>query len=218
MNTVESPKATRIKICGFTRTEDARIASQLGADAIGLVFYPPSPRHISIEQAVEIAAVVSPFCSVTALFLDAEESYVEKVLQSVPVSLLQFHGTESAEYCERFDRPYIKSVAMKTVDDVAGYCAQFEHCRGFLLDSNAAGAAGGSGTAFDWSLVPKELAASLILAGGLDVNNVADAIRELRPAAVDVSSGVESAKGVKDTTLMREFIARVHAADARPSL
>lgn len=206
-------RPTRIKICGFTQAADAQFASDLGVDAIGLVFYPPSPRHVSIEQAAKIAAAVSSFCTVTALFLNAEVDYVEEVLKSVPVSLLQFHGTESAAYCEYFSRPYIKSVAMKSIDDVGGYCAGFENCRGFLLDSNAAGAAGGSGTAFDWSLVPPDLASSLVLAGGLDVNNVADAIRETRPAAVDVSSGVESAKGIKDQNKVRDFIANVRAAD-----
>ncbi len=205
--------ATRVKICGFTRPADAQVASDLGADAIGLVFYPPSSRHVTIEQAATIAGVVSPFCTVTALFLNAEVDYVEEVLKSVPVSLLQFHGTESAPYCESFARPYIKSVAMKSVADVGNYCATFDGAVGFLLDSNAAGAAGGSGTAFDWSLVPPELASSLILAGGLDVGNVANAIREIRPAAVDVSSGVESDKGIKDHQMMREFIANVRAAD-----
>jgi phosphoribosylanthranilate isomerase len=214
MNISNGRQATRVKICGFTRVEDAVTASALGVDAIGLVFYPPSPRHVDIEQAAEIAAVVSPFCTVTALFLDADAAYVDKVLQAVPVSLLQFHGTESAQYCESFSRPYIKSVAMKSVDDVAGYCAGFAGCRGFLLDSNAAGAAGGSGTAFDWSLVPAELASTLILAGGLYVDNVADAIRAMRPAAVDVSSGVESAKGVKDEKMMRDFITNVRMADS----
>jgi len=204
---------TRVKICGFTRPADAQMASDLGVDAIGLVFYPPSPRHVSIEQAATISQSVSPFCSVTALFLDADVDYVEEVLKSVPVSLLQFHGTESAQYCESFARPYIKSVAMKSVSNVGEYCNQFASCGGFLLDSNAAGAAGGSGTAFDWSLVPSELASSLILAGGLDVENVANAISEIRPAAVDVSSGVESAKGIKDQQMMRDFINNVRAAD-----
>ena len=156
---------------------------------------------------------MSSFCTVTALFLNAEVDYVEEVLNSVPVSLMQFHGTESATYCETFGRPYIKSVAMKSIDNVSEYCVNFKSCRGFLLDSNAAGAAGGSGTAFDWSLVPPELASTLILAGGLHVDNVADAIREIRPAAVDVSSGVESAKGIKDQRMMRDFIANVRAAD-----
>lgn len=204
---------TRIKICGFTRPQDARIAEQLGVDAIGLVFYPPSPRHIEIDAAVAIASAVSPFCTVTALFLDADAAYVEEVLKAVPISLLQFHGTESPAYCDYFARPYIKSVAMKTVDDVADYCTGFKRCRGFLLDSNAAGAAGGSGTTFDWSLIPADMAAGLILAGGLDVDNVSDAVRKVRPAAVDVSSGVESAKGIKDARLMHDFVANVRAAD-----
>jgi len=210
---VANNRNTRIKICGFTRVDDALIASDLGVDAVGLVFYPPSSRHVSIEQAVAIARAVSPFCTVTALFLNARVSFVEEVLSSVPVSLLQFHGTENADYCESFACPYIKSVAMKSIDDVERYCEDFKRCRGFLLDSNAAGAAGGSGTAFDWSKVPSRLASSLVLAGGLNAQNVADAIRELRPAAVDVSTGVESAKGIKDERMMRRFIASVRDAD-----
>ena len=150
----------------------------------------------------------------TALFLNAERSFVEEVLEQVPVSLLQFHGTEDAAFCRSFNRPYIKSVPMKTVSNVEDYCAQYPASRGFLLDSNAAGDAGGSGKSFDWSRIPNELRARVILAGGLSVGNVGDAVREVRPAAVDTSSGVESSKGVKDFHLMRDFITAVREATA----
>jgi len=153
MNPVNSPDyKTQIKICGFTRPADAVSAVALGADSLGLVFYPPSPRHISIEQARDIAAAVPPFTSFTALFLNADREAVERVLENVPVNLLQFHGTESPEFCQSFKRPYIKSVSMKSTSNVAEYCAAYDHSRGFLLDSNVAGAAGGSGDVFDWSL------------------------------------------------------------------
>ena len=204
---------TQIKICGFTRPADAATAVALGVDSLGLVFYPPSPRHISIEQARDIAAAVPPFTSFTALFLNAEREEVERVLENIPVNLLQFHGTESPQFCQSFNRPYIKSVSMKSTANVIEYCAAYENARGFLLDSNVAGAAGGSGDVFDWSLIPKSPDVSLVLAGGLDVDNVRDAVFSVRPSAVDVSSGVESAKGIKDTDLMQQFIANVKAVD-----
>ena len=205
---------TQIKLCGFTRPEDAAQAVALGADSLGLVFYPPSPRHVSIEQAVAVCDAVGPFTSLTALFLNAEVPEIEQVLAQVPVSLLQFHGTESADFCRSFGRPYIKSVPMKTVVDVEAYCNEYHDARGFLLDSNAAGAAGGSGSVFDWTRIPSSLLPRLILAGGLSVDNVNDAVRRVRPSAVDVSSGVESARGVKDSGMMQAFIQAVKAADA----
>ncbi len=204
---------TQIKICGFTRPADAVNAVALGADSLGLVFYPPSPRHISIEQALDIAAAVPPFTSFTALFLNADSDTIERVLERIPVNLLQFHGTESAEFCQSFNRPYIKSVSMKSTSDVTEYCAAYNEARGFLLDSNVAGSAGGSGDVFDWSLIPESTNVPLVLAGGLDVDNVRDAVFSVRPAAVDVSSGVESAKGIKDLTLMQRFIAQVKSVD-----
>lgn len=204
---------TQIKICGFTRPADAIAAVELGADALGLVFYPPSPRHVTIDQARLIAAKVPPFTSITALFLNAGQDYINEVLEAVPVSLLQFHGTESSEFCQSFNRPYIKSVAMKSTSDVGAYCATYASARGYLLDSNMAGAAGGSGDVFDWSLIPAETVTSLILAGGLGVENVGQAVVAVRPCAVDVSSGVESDKGIKDPALMQQFIAEVRAAD-----
>lgn len=204
---------TQIKICGFTRADDAVQAVALGADALGLVFYPPSPRFISIEIAAEIAAAVAPFTCLTALFLNAERSTIEAVLSRVPISLLQFHGTEDAGFCASFNRPYIKSVPMKSVDNVPAYCDRYSQSRGFLLDSNAAGAAGGSGERFDWQRIPGQLNAPVILAGGISVENVREAVCSVTPTAVDVSSGVESSKGIKDSGLMRDFIREVREAD-----
>ncbi len=205
---------TQIKICGFTNAEDAQFACSSGVDAIGLVFYPPSSRNIEVHKAADVVASLPPFVTITGLFLNAERSLIEKVLERVPLGLLQFHGTESPEFCQSFNRPYIKSVAMKSERDVVAYTRQFESARGFLLDSNSAGSAGGSGESFDWSVIPSELPAPLILAGGLDCYNVAEAVTQTRPVAVDVSSSVESAKGIKDQALMQQFIQSVRAVDS----
>ncbi len=210
---VSTDHYTRVKICGLTSVEDALAACRCGVDALGLVFYPPSSRHVSVERAAEIVQALPSFVTVTGLFLNEEATVIDDILQRVPVSLLQFHGTESAEFCQSFNRPYIKSVAMKSVSDVHAYAAQFENARGFLLDSNIAGGAGGSGELFDWSRVPNGFSAPLILAGGLDCNNIPDAVMHVKPDAVDVSSGVESSRGVKDIELMRKFIQSVRAAD-----
>ncbi len=210
----ESAVRTQVKICGFTRPADAVAAVAAGADSLGLVFYPPSPRHVSIDQARAIVAEVAPFTCLTALFLNADKDTVDEVLGELPISMLQFHGIETASYCESFKRPYMKSVSMKSTADIAAYCREYGRARAFLLDSNVAGAAGGSGETFDWALVPREFPASLVLAGGLDTDNVAEAISCVRPAAVDVSSGVESAKGIKDPLMVRKFIAQVRSADA----
>ena len=210
---------TQVKICGLTRVEDAVAACESGVDALGLVFYPPSSRHISVDRAAEIISALPPFVMVTGSFLNEEKNVIDQVLEKLPLSLLQFHGTESPAFCQSFDRPYIKSVAMKSVSDVHSYAVQFTStrglgARGFLLDSNVSGGAGGSGEQFDWSLVPNDFPAPLILAGGLDCGNVAEAVTKVRPTAVDVSSGVESGRGIKDRELMKEFIQCVRAADS----
>lgn len=205
---------TQVKICGLTTVEDAVAACSCGVDAIGLVFYPPSSRNISIEQASAIVHSLPPFVTVTGLFLNEDAAVINNVLEQVPLSLLQFHGTESAEFCQSFHRPYIKSVAMKSISDVHGYTAEFALARGFLLDSNIAGGAGGSGELFDWQKIPTGFPAPLVLAGGLDCDNVADAVMQVRPTAVDVSSGVESGKGIKDHGLMKNFLQCVRAADS----
>lgn len=205
---------TQVKICGLTTVQDAVAACDFGANALGLVFYPPSSRYVSVEQAAEIINALPPFVTVVGLFLNEEQYVIDNVLEKLPLSMLQFHGTESPAFCRSFERPYIKSVAMKSVADVQSYMAQYIDARGFLLDSNKSGGAGGSGELFDWSLVPGEFSSSLVLAGGLDCDNVAEAVFKVRPTAVDVSSGVESGKGIKDHVLMNKFIHSVRAADS----
>lgn len=199
----------RIKICGITRPEDGLLAAQLGVDAIGLVFYPGSPRYISIEQAQAIIDALPPFITVTALFMDATPVFVRERLESLPIDLLQFHGGESPSYCEGFGRRYIKSVPMIDNADIAAYTEQFASASGFLLDAVKPGEAGGTGRSFDWNRVPENLSKPLILAGGLNATNIVEAIQRSRCYAVDVSSGVEASKGVKDAGKMRELIGLV---------
>ena len=207
-------KRTRVKICGITRSEDALAAAVMGADAVGLVFYAGSPRNVEIERAAEICRQLPAFVSSVALFLDAEQSLVTEVLNRVPIDLLQFHGSEDPAYCEHFGRPYIKALGMGSLnrDGLVSQSKAFKTARALLLDSHAHGAAGGTGEAFDWRRVP-ELNMPLILAGGLTVANVADAIRRVRPWAVDVSSGVEADKGIKSVDLMSAFMLEVENAD-----
>lgn len=205
---------TRVKICGITRPEDAVCAAQLGADAIGLVFFPRSPRAVDVPRAVEIAASLPPFVTVVGLFVDAPDSQVEAVLSEVPVSLLQFHGRESAAYCRRFGRPYVKAFAMDGETDVQQRAAAYPDAAGFLLDAYAKGLAGGTGTTFDWSRIPSGLDQPIILAGGLVPENIGHAIQVVHPYGVDVSSGVESAKGLKDAQRMDAFLREVHRVDA----
>ncbi|MRH78752.1 phosphoribosylanthranilate isomerase [Spiribacter sp. C176] len=199
---------TRIKICGITRPEDGVMAAELGADAIGLVFYPPSQRHVDIARAAEIAAVVPPLVSVVGLFLDANTEQVEDVLSAVPIDLLQFHGGESAEFCAQFGRRYIKSVGMAG-GDPAEVAAAHPHALALLLDGHAPGAAGGSGDVFDWG---RKLPTShrIIVAGGLRPDNVAQAVKMIKPWGVDCSSGVESSPGIKDSSKMAAFTQEVH--------
>lgn len=205
---------TRVKICGVTRPEDARAAARLGADAVGLVFYPPSPRALDIETARAVAAALPPFVTPVALFLDPTPDEVRAVLDAVPVELLQFHGTEPAELCRAFGRPYIKAVAMTGGGgDIATGAARYPDARGLLVDSHAAGSPGGTGTTFAWERLPAERALPVILAGGLVAANVAAAVAAVRPEAVDVSSGVERSPGVKDAARMREFIEEVRRGD-----
>jgi phosphoribosylanthranilate isomerase len=204
---------TRIKVCGITRQDDARAAVGSGADAIGLVFYSKSPRAVSVEQAAAIVAVVQPFVSVVALFVDASASTIEHTLSAVPIDVIQFHGDESSAFCEQFHRPWIKALRMKPGLDVAGSCAPLLKARGILLDSWQEGVPGGTGKSFDWHLAPERLPLPVVVAGGLHAGNVGEAIRILRPAAVDVSGGVESAPGLKDAHKIGQFIAAVRAAD-----
>lgn len=204
---------TRVKICGITRPEDGLRAAELGVDAIGLVFVAASPRAVDVSQAAAIIARLPPFITRVGLFVDAAVDQVETVLNQVTLDLLQFHGDEPADYCEQFDRPYLKAVSMRPERDVLSYMAGYPSATGFLLDAYHPALAGGSGEQFDWARVPAQCPQSIVLAGGLHPGNVAEAIRQVRPYAVDVSSGVESAKGVKDPTKMAQFMLGVQRGD-----
>lgn len=203
---------TRIKICGITRVEDAVAVAEAGADAIGFVFYPRSPRYVQPVVAAEIAAALPPFVTVVALFVNADPSYVNDVLAEVPVGLLQFHGDEDEAYCHQFERPFIKAARMKAGLDLVQYAASFPSARAILLDAFVEGY-GGGGHTFDWGLIPQGLPCPIVLSGGLSIDNVTEAVRCVRPAAVDVSSGVEISKGVKDHAKIAAFIAGVRNAD-----
>ncbi|MCE5233478.1 MAG: phosphoribosylanthranilate isomerase [Mizugakiibacter sp.] len=202
----------RVKCCGITRVEDALAAAHLGADAVGLVFARRSPRHVEPRQAAAIRAALPPFVTVVALFMDDDVAWVAQVLNAVKPDLLQFHGAEPAAFCGIFGRPYLKAVPMASVTDVEAYAAAHPLACGFLLDAHAAGEAGGSGRAFDWTRAPRDFARPLVLAGGLTPDNVGGAVRTARPWGVDVSSGVESAPGVKDAAKLRRFIEEVERA------
>ena len=206
---------TRVKMCGITRTDDALAAAALGVDAIGLVFYEKSPRHVDISQARVICQQLPAFVTTVALFLDADQALVTEVLDRVPVDMLQFHGSEDPAYCERFARPYIKALGMGSLSQhgLISQSKAYTHARGLLLDSHAEGAAGGTGEVFDWSSIPQQLNKPVILAGGITVSNVAEAISRVHPWAVDVSSGVEIEKGVKSVELMSAFMQEVNDAN-----
>jgi phosphoribosylanthranilate isomerase len=205
---------TRIKICGIRHLQDALHIAARGADAIGLVFHPPSPRFLELEAAREIRSALPPFIAVTALFLDEAQDWVAEVVEGLRPDCLQFHGNETPAFCEAWDRPYIKSIPMGSIDDPGGYAGRHKNAQGFLFDSNAAGRQGGSGDTFDWSKIPPAFEPPLILAGGINPSNVADAIARVQPWAVDVSSGVESARGVKSRDLIDLFFDEVKRGDA----
>jgi phosphoribosylanthranilate isomerase len=207
-------RRTRIKFCGITRIEDAQIAAALGVDAIGLVFARDSQRRVDLARAIEIRRSLPPLVTAAALFMDDEARWVEEIVSSLMPDMLQFHGSEDAAYCDRFRCRYLKAVAMAQEDDLDAAMARFPRATGFVLDSHALGGAGGSGLSFDWSRIGKVSARPWLLAGGLTAQTVGSAIERLRPFAVDVSSGIESAPGIKDPARMREFVASVAAADA----
>lgn len=204
---------TRIKVCGFTREDQLAQAAQLGVDAVGLVFYPPSPRNVSIEQAQVLCRAVPPFVTTVGLFVDAPAEQVREVLRQVPLTLLQFHGDETPAYCQQFGLPYIKAVRVKPGLDLLQYATDFASACGLLLDAYVAGVPGGTGERFDWTLIPADLPLPVVLSGGLDPENVTEAINNVRPWAVDVSSGVEQGKGNKDLAKMAAFIDGVRNAD-----
>ncbi len=203
---------TRVKICGITRPEDALAAVRQGADAIGLVFYPPSPRAVTPQQAAAIANSVPPFVTVVGLFVNAGRETVADVLARARLDLLQFHGDESPEQCEGHGRPYIKAVRMRDEVDLHQLSEQYAGAAGLLLDTYMKGRPGGTGEAFDWERIPRDLAGYLVLAGGLNADNVEQAIRQVRPYAVDVSGGVEEAKGIKDVSKIEAFMRGVGRA------
>ncbi len=204
---------TRVKICGITRPEDGLAAAEAGADSIGLVFYPKSPRNVSVDQARAICAALPPFVTVTALFLDPRRAFVESVLEAVPVNLLQFHGDECAADCTGYGLPYIKAIGMRENTQVKAYADCYADAAGILLDGHALGAAGGAGETFDWRRVPEDLGKPVIIAGGLTPENVAQAIEAARPWGVDMSSGVESSPGVKDHGKIAALMNEVRRVD-----
>ena len=204
---------TRVKICGLTREADVRAAAELGADAIGLVFHDPSPRVVGLEQARALQACLPPFVTSVGLFVDAEPERVRVTLAQVPLDLLQFHGEEPPDYCAAFGRPWIKAIRMRPETDLRVLRARYGAAAGLLLDAYHPARAGGTGQCFDWDLVPSDLAPHIVLAGGLDPDNVAAAIRRVRPYGVDVSGGVEAAKGLKDRQKMAEFMKGVCDGD-----
>ena len=207
---------TRVKICGMTRVEDIQAAAQAGADAIGLVFYPPSPRFLSLDWARQLAGEVPPFVSTVALFVNPTAAEVYSVVERVKPAMLQFHGEEAPEFCHQFGVPYLKACRVKSGVspgvDLLKYLRPFSGAAGWLLDSHVA-EYGGVGESFDWSLVPAERTRPLVLSGGLTRDNVREAVRRVRPWAVDVSSGVEVSKGIKDAAKIAAFIAEVRNAD-----
>ena len=204
---------TRIKICGITRPEDANAVVDAGADAIGLVFYPPSPRAVSIEQAQNVVADVPAFVTVTALFVNPTVEQVQSVLDSVRIDLIQFHGDEDDDFCRQFGHPYIKALRVRQASDVVALCLRFPSALAVLLDSYKPGVPGGTGETFDWSLVPATPPKPIILAGGLDPDNVNHAIDVVRPYAVDVSGGVEAGKGIKEHGKITKFVNEVYRVD-----
>ena len=208
---------TAVKICGITRHEDAQAAAHLGAQAVGFVFCAQSPRHIAIERAREIALALPPFVTTVGLFVNPAAGEVENVLKAVPLSLLQFHGEEAPAFCGGFGVPFIKAARVKPGLDLIQYARQYHAARGLLLDAYVDGTHGGTGTAFDWSLIPSDRPLPVILSGGLNPENVGEAIRRVLPWAVDVSSGVETSPGIKDPRKIAAFIKEVRSADVRPT-
>jgi phosphoribosylanthranilate isomerase len=212
-----NPARTRIKICGLREPEHARIAAEEGADAIGLVFYGPSPRFVQAKEAAAVAAVLPPYVMAVGLFVDAPESEVRDTLAAVRLDMLQFQGDEPPEFCARFGVPWVRAVRMEAGVDLLEYAHRFKGARALLLDAHVPGEPGGTGRMFDWADIPRELPLPIILSGGLTPGNVGRAVREVKPWAVDVSSGVEAARGTKDPRKIVEFIRSVRIEDAGTS-
>lgn len=202
-----------VKICGITRVQDGVDAATAGANAVGLMFYHDSPRRVTLERAKEIIDALPPFVSVVGVFVDPEKREVDQVLKELVINLLQFHGEEPPEFCGQFPCPYIKAVRVKPGMDLLQYAIRYSHAKGLLLDAFVEGARGGTGVSFDWGLIPRNLSKPIILSGGLNPNNVGQAVTQVRPWAVDVSSGVESEKGIKDALKIAAFIREVRYAN-----
>jgi phosphoribosylanthranilate isomerase len=205
--------ATAVKICGITRLEDGLAAAHAGAHAIGVVFHPASPRYVAPEAAAGIVARLPPFVASVALFVDAPPETVHAVLHAVPVDMLQFHGSEPPDYCVAFERPFLKAVRVKPGVDLLQYARRYAAAKGLLVDAFEDGVHGGTGQSFDWALIPDRLPLPIVLAGGLTPDNVGAAVRTVRPWAVDVSSGVEREKGIKDAAKIAAFIRGARDAD-----
>ena len=203
---------TRVKICGITRVEDALIAVGHGADAIGLVFYPPSPRYVPPALAAEIVNALPAFVTVVALFVDASRADIEAVLSQVDIDLIQFHGQETADECRQYGKSYMKAIRVKSDTNLVQYMTEYSDAKALLLDTYAEGVPGGTGQVFDWTVIPKNLSKPIVLAGGLDAENVEQAIRQVKPYAVDVSGGVEFKKGIKDAAKIAAFMRGVSNA------
>lgn len=201
---------TRVKICGFTNIEQAVYAARLGVDAIGLVFYPPSPRNVSIEQAQKIVAALPAFTTVVALFVDEKEAKIRDILNHVEIDCIQFHGNEAGDACRLYNKPYIKAVSMRKTTDIKQLVEEYNDAAGLLLDAYHPQAKGGTGQQFDWNLIPEKCELPIILAGGLSPENAKQAVETVKPYALDVSSGVEVSKGIKDAVKMAAFIEEVN--------
>ncbi len=204
---------TRIKVCGITRREDALAAAEAGVDAIGLVFYPPSPRYVEPAQAAAIAACLPPFVTTVGLLVNADSETIAEVVGQVGIDMIQFHGNECPDYCASHQRPWIRALRMKDDLDLSREAQRFTAARGLLLDAYRPGVPGGTGKTFDWARIPADMRSRLVLAGGLNPDNVGQAVAQVRPWAVDVSGGVESAPGIKDKQLVARFVEAVRSGE-----
>jgi phosphoribosylanthranilate isomerase len=205
---------TRIKICGLTREADVDTAVEAGADAVGFVLYETSPRYVSPARAAQLARRLPPFVMPVALLVNAPDADIAATVDALPTALLQFHGDESPQRCDAVGRPYLRAARMSAGFDLLDFCQQFSNAQAILLDAHVEGY-GGGGKVFDWSLIPANVPRPVVLSGGLHAGNVTEGILQVRPWAVDVSSGVEAAKGIKDAALIRRFCDAVREADAR---
>ena len=203
--------SVKIKICGLTRAADAEVAAELAIDAVGLVFYGPSPRNVDINSAIEVCAVLPAFTSIVGLFVDAEPGFVDRVLAQVPLDILQFHGNESEAYCKSFGRRYMKAIRMKPELQPVEAMQQYPSASAILLDAYQEGVVGGTGTCFDWQRVPKGTAQPIVLAGGLDASNIVEALNQTAVYGVDVSGGVELSRGLKSAQKMFDFVTAVRS-------